>query len=282
MDMERVMEEYGPMLIDWASKIVGVLVLFIAAWIVASATRSSLRRALEKRNLDATLTRFLTNTVRWLILIVAATAALGVFGVETTSFAAVLGAMGLAIGLAFQGSLSNVAAGVMLLIFRPFKVGDFVSVAGVSGTIDAIDLLITTLDTPDNKRIILPNSSIFGSVIENVSYHPIRRVDLPVGVAYDSDLDATRKLLEEVAATIPDQVEDKPSQIVLSNLGDSSVDWVIRVWVQSGEYWPTMEKLRDTAKKRLDEEGIGIPFPNMELQAGETLTELFGGKNKVA
>jgi len=282
MNTEKIFQEYGPMLVGWATRIVGVLVIFVIAWIIAGWARAALRKALEKRDFDATLTVFFANALRWLILIASGIACLGIFDVETTSFAAVLGAMGLAIGLAFQGSLSNVASGVMLLIFRPFKVGDVVNVSGVVGKIEAIDLLVTTMDTPDNRRIILPNSTIFGSTIENVTFHPVRRVDVPVGVAYDADLDKTREVLEAIVATIPDQPADRPSQVVLSSLGDSSVNWTLRVWTQTADYFAVLEKLTDTVKKRLDEEGIGIPFPNMELQAGDSLASLFANKRDAA
>ena len=249
----------------YAVKVIGVLVVLFLAWIVAGWVARIAAKAMRKARVDETLTRFTAKTARWAILLFAILGCLGVFGVDVTSFAVVLGAAGLAIGLAFQGSLSNLAAGVMLLIFRPFKVGDFVNVAGQSGTVDEIGLFSTSMDTPDNRRLILPNSAVFGSVIENVSHHAIRRVDVAVGVDYTADIDQTRQVLQGTAEGVHDQSTGKDLQIVLADLGASSVDWVVRVWVNTSDYWPKREALTESVKKSLDKAGIGIPFPQMDV-----------------
>ena len=249
----------------YAVKVIGVLVVLFLAWIVAGWIARITGKAMRKASVDETLTRFAAKTARWAILLFAILGCLGVFGVDVTSFAVVLGAAGLAIGLAFQGSLSNLAAGVMLLVFRPFKVGDFVNVAGQSGTVDEIGLFSTSMDTPDNRRLILPNSAVFGSVIENVSHHEIRRVDVAVGVDYTADIDRTRNVLAETAEAVHDQSTGKDLQIVLADLGASSVDWVVRVWVNTSDYWPKRETLTESVKKSLDKAGIGIPFPQMDV-----------------
>jgi small conductance mechanosensitive channel len=182
-----------------------------------------------------------------------------------TGFAAVIGASALAVGLAFQGSLSNFAAGVMLLVFRPFKVGDVVNVAGQTGKIDEIGLFTTTMDTADNRRLILPNGSVFGAVIENISYHDTRRLDVAVGSEYPADLDRTREVLLRAARSLPTVLADPEPAAVLLELGDSSINWSVRVWVNAADYWPTRDALTRAVKLALDEAGIGIPFPQMDV-----------------
>lgn len=209
--------------------------------------------------------------VKWLILLFAVLGCLGMFGVSVTSFAAVLAASAFAIGLAFQGSLSNFSSGVMLLVFRPFNVGDFVSVAGHTGTVHEIGLFTTTMDTPDNRRLILPNSSTFGAVIENVAHNPTRRVDVGVGTDYSADLDRTREVLLKAALEIPNQVPGKKPQVVLGELGASSVDWRVRVWVKTADYGPTKEALTRSIKYALDKASISIPFPQMDVHMEQSV-----------
>ena len=194
-------------------------------------------------------------------------ACLQVFGVDTTSFAAVLGAASLAVGLACQGSLSNVAAGVMLMVFRPFKVGDFIKCNGESGVVQSIELFSTEIDTPDNRRIILPNGKVFGATIENVTFHDIRRVDVAVGTAYGADLDATRDVLLKAASGVEGLIDDpeKVPAVVLAELGDSSINWSVRVWAKTTDYWPTRDAVTRACKLALDEAGISIPFPQMDV-----------------
>jgi small conductance mechanosensitive channel len=195
-------------LVDYGSRLVGVLVLLSIAWIVAGWIRRVVRQSLERAKFGATLTVFFSSMSRWLVLLLAVLASLGVFGVETTSFAAIIGAAGLAVGLAFQGVLSNFASGVMLLVFRPFKAGDAVTTAGQTGKIGAIELFTTTLDTFDNRRFVIPNSSIFGSVIENISHHPTRRADVSVGVDYSADIDRTRQILSGAISQLEGVLQD--------------------------------------------------------------------------
>ncbi len=261
----QLSNEMIAMLTSYAVQAVGVILLLIVAWAVAGWSRRTTARALAKSQLDVTLQKFFSNFVRYMVLIAAVLACLGIFGIQTTSFAALIGAGGVAIGLAFQGSLSNFAAGVMLLTFRPFKSGDFVNAGGTAGTVDEIDLFSTQLNTPDNRRIIVPNSAIFGSTIENVSHHATRRVDVNVGTEYSADLDATRKVLEGVIEREEAKLPDGAHQVYLLELGDSSIAWVLRVWVNSADYWAVRERLTRNVKYALDEAGIGIPFPQMDL-----------------
>lgn len=197
-----------------------VLIIVFVAFMVAGWVSRIVRANCDKARIEETLGKFFAKLARWAVLLVAALFCLSKFGIETASFAVILGAAGLAVGLAFQGTLSSFAAGVMLLIFHPFKVGDFVEVAGQKGKVNEIDLFTTTLDTPDNRRIILPNSSVFGATIENVSYHKIRRADVAVGVDYAAGVDQTRAVLEKAVAGIPGLVKDMDPQIVLADLGD--------------------------------------------------------------
>ena len=242
-----------------------VLLIIFAALLVASWVNRIVRGSCERAKIDPTLGRFFGKAARWVVLLLAGMFVIGVFGIPIAGFAVVLGAAGLAIGLAFQGTLSNLASGVMLLIFRPFKVGDFVNVAGQAGKVDEIELFCTTFDTPDNRRIITPNSAIFGSQIENVTYHDTRRVDVNVGVEYSADMDKTRQVLEAAAAGLEGCLDDPPRQVYLWELGGSSVDWKVRVWCPTADYWAIRETLTRAVKVALDEAGIGIPFPQMDV-----------------
>lgn len=254
-----------------------VVVLMIVAWTFSGWASALVRTGLSRVKFDETLTKFIAKVVRWLILLLVALACLSKFGVETTSFAAVLGAAGLAIGLAFQGTLSNFAAGGMLLIFRPYKVGDAVDTAGVLGTVNEIALFTTEIDTFDGRRIIVPNSAIYGSVIENIWYHPRRRVDVEVGVSYDADIDATRQVLEKAVQNVPQFVADPEPAVVLNGLGASSVDWVVRAWAFKDDFLDAKQALVRAVKMELDQAGIGIPYPQMDVHLDsppETATEL--------
>lgn len=249
---------------DYVTRIVGVVVALFIALLVAGWMRRLVLKATEKAKVDVTLGKFFANAARYAVITLAIIACLGVFGIETTSFAAVIGAAGLAIGLAFQGSLSNLASGVMLLMFRPFKVGDVVNTAGQVGKVDEIELFTTRLITPDNRMIIIPNSAVFGGTIENITYFDTRRVDVDVGTVYSADLDATREVLDDAVASVEHLPEPAP-QVYLDVLGDSAILWKVRVWTNTPDYWALREKLTRAIKTKLDAAGIGIPFPQMDV-----------------
>ena len=258
-------ENNSDMIVSYAASAAGAIVFLFIAFIVAGWAKRTTTGTLRKARTDETLALFLGTVARWAIVLMAFVAALGMFGIKTTSFVAVIGAAGLAIALAFQGALGNLASGVMLLLFRPFKVGDVVNISGQGGKVIAIDLTTTAIDTFDNRRFIVPNGDVFSSVIENISYHTERRVDVNVGVEYSADLDKTREVLTRAAESIENRLPDRDVQIVLQELGASSVDWTARVWVHADDFWPTREALTRAVKMHLDDAGLGIPFPQMDV-----------------
>lgn len=246
-----------------------VLILIFIAWTVSAWLSGIVSRGLRSVKFDETLTKFSAKLVRWVILLLVGLMCLSYFGVETTSFAAVIGAAGLAIGLAFQGTLSNFAAGAMLLIFRPYKVGDVVNVAGTLGKVFEIELFTTAIDTFDNRRFIIPNSQIYGSVIENITYHNVRRVDVEVGTSYDADIDETRRILERAIRSVPQFVVDPEPAVVLNALGGSSVDWSVRAWAKGDDFLDAKQALIRAVKNELDTAGIEIPYPHMDVQINQ-------------
>lgn len=260
-------------LVPFALDLLGALILLAVTVWAAGWARRVTRRSLERSRLDLTLTRFGANIARYGVLILGGLAVLSLFGISVASFAAILAAAAFAIGLALQGTLANFSAGAMLLIFRPYKIGDVVSVAGVTGKVVELDLFTTQFDTPDNRRIVVPNGAIYGSTIENVTYHPTRRVDVDVGTDYGADLRATRTVLEEVATSTDGILEEPAPQVYLKSLGASSIDWAVRVWTDTPEYWAVRERVTQRVKEALDAAGIGIPFPQMDVHMDTVTVE---------
>lgn len=255
---QRTFSVYGP-------KVLIALALLIVGWILAGWVGAITRRALQKARVDETLTKFLGRSARWSVLVLVFVASLSLFGVETTSLAAVIGSAGIAIGLAFQGTLSNFAAGAMLLMFRPFDVSDVIRAAGELGKVDCIDLFTTTIDTFDNRRIIVPNSQLFGSTIVNVTHHPHRRTEVTVGVDYSADIDQTRDVLQAAAERVADALADPAPDVVLQDLGDSAVIWSVRAWAVNDNFGSVRQAMIREVKNALDAAGIGIPYPQMDV-----------------
>ncbi|MEM8739686.1 MAG: mechanosensitive ion channel domain-containing protein [Planctomycetota bacterium] len=252
----------------------GLLLLLVVAYFVAKFLARVVSRPVSQR-VDPTLGKFFGKLVFYGVMLGALLGVLGSVGVNIAAFAAVLAAAGFAIGLAFQGTLSNFAAGVMLLVFRPFKVGDVINAAGITAKVNEIDLFTTTFDTPDHRRIMVPNSSIFGDTIENVTHHAERRVDVAVGCAYSADLDTTRETLSAAVESVAGRIDGdgRGYQVYLTGLGGSSVDWAVRVWFPTADYWAKKEELTAAVKNHLDRAGIGIPFPQMDIHVDGKLGE---------
>jgi small conductance mechanosensitive channel len=222
-------------------------------------------KAMQKGDMDITLRRFVANLARMLLMLFVIIAAIHQLGIQTASLIALLGAAGLAVGLALQGSLSNLAAGVLIVLFRPYKVGDWIEGGGVSGAVEEVQILTTVLKTGDNKRVIIPNSQIMGTTITNYSANETRRVDLVVGVSYGDDLDKVRTELEGLVAADERILKDPTVTIAVSELADSSVNFVLRPWVKTADYWGVYFDLTEAIKKRFDEVGISIPFPQRDV-----------------
>jgi small conductance mechanosensitive channel len=265
MNPDKIAEAVGQLAAQWGLRVIGVLLAVVLSFMVAGWTRRAMLRSFEKAGFDSTLGRFFSNVVRYAILVAAVLGCLGVFGIQTTSFAAVIAAGGLAIGLAFQGTLSNFAAGVMLLVFRPFKVGDVIVVAGTVGVVQEIELFTCELTTLDNRRVIIPNSAIFGSKIENITHHPTRRVDIGVGTAYSADIDQVRGVLEAALGKVEGVMGDPAPQVFLKGFGASSIDWQLRGWCKTEDYWDVWQRIIRDTKVALDGAGIGIPFPQQDV-----------------
>ena len=244
--------------------LIAIAIFYVGRMIIALVVRA-MRIGMEKAEVDKTLIGFVCNLVRMALLIVVIVAAISKIGIETTSFIAIFGAAGLAVGLALQGSLSNFAAGVLIVLFRPYKEGDFVEAAGISGSVVQVQILTTIMKTGDNKQVIVPNSQIMSSIITNYSANDTRRVDMVVGVSYDDDLDKVRNTLGEIIAAEDRVLDDPAVTIAVSELADSSVNFVLRPWVRTADYWGVKFDLTETIKKRFDEEGISFPYPQQDV-----------------
>ncbi|MCW5767991.1 MAG: mechanosensitive ion channel family protein [Phycisphaeraceae bacterium] len=245
--------------------LIGVLLVFVLGLFAAKQIRKATERALTKAKIEITLARFLSKVASWTFIGLVLLTILSTVGVNVTSLAALLGATGLAVGLALQGALTNLSAGVMLLIFRPYRLGDVVRLDGELGTVADIELFTTRIDTFDNRRIILPNSKIYGNKIENLTRNPQRRVEIPVGVSYKADFEQTRRALESAAAAVPGILPTPTPVVIATAFGDSSVNWEVRVWCAPADVVKVRSDAIGRIKKSLADHGIEIPFPQRDL-----------------
>lgn len=259
------MDQVTGMLVEYAPKVIGALLTLIIGFILAGIVSRIARKGMDKRGVDASLTPFLTSLIGITIKLLVLLSAASMFGFEVTSFVAILGALAFAIGLALQGNLSHMAAGIMILFFRPFKVSDLIVTQGYTGIVKEIQLFNTILNTLDNRVIIIPNGTITSNPMENLTANPIRKVPMTFGISYQGDIDKARKVIQEVADNCPLLVKDKPVDIFISGLGDSSVNFAVRPWCNSLEYWDVHFYMHEHIKKAFDAQGIAIPFPQMDV-----------------
>ncbi len=251
--------------VDFGIKALIALVIFYVGRIIARMLQKGLRKMMRSQEVDKILESFVCNLAYWTIMIFVITAAINQIGVQTTSLIAVMGAAGLAVGLALQGSLSNFAAGVLIVVFRPYRVGDWVEAAGISGSVEQVQILTTVMKTGDNKQIIVPNSQIMSSIITNYSANDTRRVDMTIGVSYDDDLDKVRATIQELVDADERILRDPACTIAVAALADSSVNFAVRPWVKTSDYWGVMFDLTEAIKKRFDKDGISFPFPQQDV-----------------
>jgi small conductance mechanosensitive channel len=268
--MEGILDK----IIEWSTlyglKIVGALAILIIGRIVVGIITGAVKKVMRKSKMDETLVKFLSSLTKTGLMVILFIVVLNQLGVQTTSFVAIIGAIGLAIGFALQGSLANFAAGVMLILFRPFKAGDFVEAGGTIGSVEEIGIFSTIMKTPDNKKIIIPNSNITGGNITNYSAKDTRRVDLVFGIGYDDDLKKAKQILEQILKADDRILKDPAAVVAVSELGDSSVNFVVRPWVNSADYWAVYWDLTEKVKLTFDAENISIPFPQRDVHMYQT------------
>ncbi len=268
MDQEAIrsaLQALVPYVTTYGLQALGAVVILLAGKVGSSLGARIVVGLLQRAKADATVTSFVSSLVRYGILVFAVIAALAKFGVQTASFVAVLGAAGLAVGLALQGSLSNFAAGVLILLFRPFNVGDFVTIGGASGTVVLIGIFTTTLHSPDNQKIVVPNSAVTAGTIVNVTANETRRVDLRASIGYGDDIGKAKGVLEGIVAAHPKVLADPAPVVRVVELGESSVDFVVRPWVNTPDYWDVYFDLTRAIKEEFDKAGICIPFPQRDV-----------------
>jgi len=259
------LSENQDLIVSYTMNIIFAIATLVVGMMVARFIAGTLHKILSKRKLDNTIVEFVSHMVRYVIVAFVVIAALGRIGVETTSFVAIIGAAGLAVGLALQGSLSNFASGVLIIGLRPFKAGEYIEAAGTAGTVESVQIFSTTLTTPDNKFVVVPNSSILDGNIVNYSRKPTRRIDLVIGVSYNADLAKTKAVLEGVLKANSSILPTPEPLIAVAELADSSVNLYVRPWVNGPDYWPVRYQLMEAIKNNLDEAGIEIPFPQMDV-----------------
>jgi len=267
--MEDTLQKVYGLVMLYGVKVIAAIAIFIIGRWVAKGFQSLTKKLMDRRNVDPTITGFVGNLTYMALLVFVIIAALSQLGIQTTSFIAILGAAGLAIGLALQGSLSNFAAGFLMLIFKPFKVGDYIETAGVDGTVETIQIFTTTLRTPDNKTIIIPNAGVTNGNIVNYTMKGTRRVDMVFGISYEDDIEKAKQIMADVLGKDDRILKDPPLQIAVSELADSSVNFVVRPWASIENYWNVYFDAMENIKKALDAAGISIPYPQRDVHMYE-------------
>lgn len=251
--------------LSWGGRILSALVVLLIGMWLARKFAKAFAKVLENRKIDVTLTKFLSTILYYIILVAVIIAAAAQVGINTASFLTVVGAASLAVGLALKDSLGNFASGVMLILFRPFRVGDYVTVGGESGTVEEIHIFNTILNTPDNQKKIIPNSLVSSNTITNVTANSTRRIDLLVGIGYDDDIKKAKETLESILAETSGVLPEPEPVVAVADLGESSVDLVVRPWVRTDEYWRVRFEITEKIKQRFDEQNISIPYPQRDV-----------------
>ena len=259
---QKLIEIYA---IPWAIKIIAAVTIYIIGRIIAKYIVKVVKNIMTRANVEATLSNFLGTLIQAALTVIIIIAALEQLGVDTTSVLAVFAAAGLAIGLAFKDSLSNFAAGIMLILFKPFKLGDFIDAASVSGVVEQIRIFNTVMRTGDNREITIPNSQIYSGIITNFSARDTRRIDLVIGIGYDDNIGTAKQLITEIINNDGRVLKEPATNIMVLELGDSSIDIAVRPWVKSEDYWDTRADLLQTIKETFDNQGISIPYPQREI-----------------
>jgi small conductance mechanosensitive channel len=265
MDIQQLLSRVWELITIYGLKVIAAIIILIVGRWVAIGIRKMVKRLMRKSHMDETVISFSANLTYVGLLAFVVLAALGQLGIQTTSFIAVLGAAGLAVGLALQGSLANFAAGFLMIIFRPFHVGDYIEGAGAAGTVEKIEIFTTTLKSPDNKTIIVPNAKMTGDNIINWTIKGTRRVDMVFGIGYSDDIDKAKKVIEDVLNADTRILPDPSPQIALSELADSSVNFIVRPWVKASDYWNVYFSTMENVKKAFDANQISIPFPQRDV-----------------
>jgi len=265
MEMEAIIQKIWELTTIYGIKVILALLILFFGRIIAKLITKIVGRIMDRSKVDPTIVKFVGNLVYIALMAFVIIAALGQLGIQTASFIAVVGAAGLAIGLALQGSLSNFAAGFLMIIFRPFTVGDFIEGAGTAGTVEEISIFTTVLKTPDNKTVIIPNAKISEDNIVNWTTKGTRRVDLVMGIGYEDDIDKAKQIMADVLAKEERVLKSPAPQIAMGELADSSVNFVVRPWANAGDYWDVYFALTESIKKAFDANGISIPFPQRDV-----------------
>lgn len=267
LDVQQLMTDY---IIPWSTNIIFALLIWIIGRRVIKVLMKFIGKAFEKSNMDTVLVAFLTAIIQTVMTAFVAIAALDQLGVPTTSLVAIFGAAGLAIGLSLQDSLKNFAAGVMIILNRPFSAGHVVEVAGVMGVVEKVGVFSTMMTTPDNREITIPNGSIYGDVITNYSARDTRRIDLVIGISYDDDIKQAKEILQDILAKEDRILDDPAPGVAMGELADSSVNFNVRPWVNASDYWPVRSEILEQVKMRFDAVGISIPYPQQDVNITHT------------
>ncbi|WP_417612467.1 mechanosensitive ion channel family protein [Owenweeksia hongkongensis] len=264
-DFQTYWEQVSGLVIEYgASLLLAILVLIIGLWLIKKIVKT-VSRTMEKRHVDASLRPFLSSIIKALLTIMLVITVASMVGVEMTSFVAVLGAAGLAVGLALQGSLANFAGGVLILLLKPFKVGDFIEANGFSGTVREIQIFYTYITTTQNQEVVIPNGDLSNNAVKNYSFHDTRRIDMTFGIGYEDNIDQAKKILREIVESDSRILQDKGVDIFLEELADSSVNFHVRAWAKSSDFWDIYNNMNEKVKKAFDAAGVSIPFPQRDV-----------------